>query len=113
MTECRHRVLEFQFQRSALPVSTNEPNGYEWQEEHGGEFAGAECRSPDANERRKSLAHTRGGAPEAADLRIGAYRTHKGNADKRPDGDEHHPEGARSDEFTPLLREEPEPGWPT
>ena len=83
--QARHRVLELELQRAALAIAGDEPNRDERQQERGGELARAERRRPHADERRERFADARGGAVEAAQLRIGPHGADERDADERAD----------------------------
>ena len=62
------------FNAPLCAVPGDQPDGDERQQERGRQLARAECRRPDANQRRKRFADACGRAVQAARLRVGAHR---------------------------------------
>ena len=59
--ERRHRLLQLQLQRAALPIAGDEPDGDERQQERRRQLARAERRRPDPDQRRERFADAGGG----------------------------------------------------
>lgn len=102
-----HGPLHLELERAALLVAGNQANGDKRQQERRREFAGAEGRRPDAHERREGLAHAFRRAAVAAEFRIGADGVDERHANQRTHQRQHHPPGARGQEFTPFLLQQP------
>ena len=103
--ERAHALLQLQLHRAALAVAGQHADGDERQQEDGGQFAGAESGSPDADERGERLATLAG-----ADLRVRADRADERDADERAHRDEEDPPGLRDEKLAPLFFEEPDEG---